>query len=107
MDNFKGIPHTKDSLNKLTNKEKEFLNPFEDLLSIAHRMIRAVVDYSDSHADNKVLDRTDVSPMGILYFIDELKKELTMLWKKKCTNLGHSLLISQMWSLKGVNNTIP
>ena len=74
MDNFKGIPNTKDSLNKLTNKEKEFLNPFEDLLSIAHKMIRAVVNYSDSHADNKALGRTDVSPMGILYFIDKLKE---------------------------------
>ena len=83
MDNFKGIPNTKDSLNKLNNKEKEFLNPFEDLLSIAHKMIRAVVDYSDSHADNKVLDRTDVSPMGILYFIDELKKRTNYAMEKE------------------------
>lgn len=83
MDNFKGIPNTKDSLNKLTNKEKEFLNPFEDLLSIAHKMIRAVVDYSDSHADNTVLDRTDVSPMGILYFIDELKKRTNYAMEKE------------------------
>ena len=83
MDNFKGIPNTKDNLNKLTNKEKEFLNPFEDLLSIAHKMIRAVVDYSDSHADNKVLDRADVSPMGILYFIDELKKRTNYAMEKE------------------------
>lgn len=83
MDNFKGIPITEDSLNKLTNKEKEFLNPFEDLISISHRMIRAVVDYSDSYANSKVLDRTDVSPMGILYFIDELKKRTTYAIEKE------------------------
>lgn len=83
MDNFKGIPNTEDSLSKLTNKEKEFLNPFEDLVSITHRMIKAVVDYSDSHADSKVLDRTDVSPMGILYFIDELKKRTSYAMEKE------------------------
>ena len=83
MDNFKGISRTKDNLDKLTNKEKEFLNPFEDLLSITHKMIRAVVDYSDSHADNKVLDGTDVSPMGILYFIDELKKRTSYASQKE------------------------
>lgn len=83
MDNFKGVPTTEDGLNKLTNKEKEFLNPFEDLTSIAHRMIRAVVAYSDSHANSKVLDRTDVSPMVILYFIDELKKRTTYAMEKE------------------------
>ena len=83
MDNFKGIPLTEEGLSKLTNKEKEFLKPFEDLLSITHRMIRAVVDYSDSHDDNKVLDKTDVSPMSILYFIDSLKERTTYAMDKE------------------------
>lgn len=74
MDNFKGIPLTEEGLSKLTNKEKEFLKPFEDLLSITHRMIRAVVDYSDSHSESKTIDRTDAQPMSILYFIDSLKE---------------------------------
>ncbi|ARM67668.1 hypothetical protein LW81_098 [Lactococcus phage LW81] len=74
MDNFKGVPITEDSVNKLTQKEKEFLKPFEDLLSITHRMIRAVVDYSDSHSESKTIDRTDAQPISILYFIDSLKE---------------------------------
>ena len=83
MDNFKGIPLTEEGLSKLTNKEKEFLKPFEDLLSITHRMIRAVIDYSDSHSESKTIDRTDAQPLSILYFIDSLKERTTYASQKE------------------------